>query len=31
MKKMITVLLLATISLSASADKDIYKDQLLCH
>ena len=31
MKKMITVLLLAAISLSASADKDIYQDQLLFH
>lgn len=28
---MITVLLLAAISLSASADKDIYQDQLLFH
>lgn len=30
-EKMITVLLLAAISLSASADKDIYQDQLLFH
>ena len=29
MKKVITVLLLAAISLSANADKDIYQDQLL--
>ena len=31
MKKMITFLLLAAISISASADKDIYQDQLLFH
>ena len=31
MKKMSTFLLLAAISLSASADKDIYQDQLLFH
>ena len=31
MKKMITVLLLAAISISASVDKDMYQDQLLFH